>query len=56
MTLSASRTNKSVTGGVSLGLEERLSQTSTNGFGAQSNIPGEGRIKRCECPTFFGGV
>ena len=32
VTLSASRTNKSVTGGVSLGLEERLSQTYTNGF------------------------
>ena len=33
-----------------------MSQTSTNGFVAQSDIPGEGRINRCECPTFFGGV
>ena len=50
VTLSASQTNKSVTGGVSVGGGGCLKLV------AQSNIPGKGRINRCECPTFFGGV
>ena len=54
VTLSASQTNKS-DWGCACG-RGRLSQTSTNGFVAQSNIPGKGRINRCECPTFFGGL
>ena len=43
MTLSASQTNKSATGGVSVAGGGRL-KPPQNGFVAQSDIPGEGRI------------
>ena len=39
--------------GVCLWAGMELTQTS---IVAQSNIPGECRINRCECLTFFGGV
>ena len=48
VTLSAGQKNKALIGGVWTG--EVVTLTPTNGFVVQSNIPGEGRIKRCQCP------
>ena len=55
MTLSASQTNKSVTGGVSVGgggCRKRPQMVLLRKVIFREG----GRINRCECPTFFGGV